>query len=138
MAVLPSILGVHIFQHHCYGCDEDETITRIITTSHDHHHACADCSCEKACHSCSEANDNHSHHQETDGACKHEFKKASLEAKITSGKFKIKAASIDLFLQSTIVAELVSDIKTPKQLQFDVIQNIPDEPSPEMNCVFLL
>ena len=138
MAILPSILGVHIFQHHCYGCDEDETITRIITTSHNHNHACEDCSCDKACHSCIEATGKHVHHHETDGACKHEFKKASLEGKITSGKYKIKVAAIDLFLQSTIVADLVSDNNTPKQLLFDVIQNIPDEPSPEMNCVFLL
>lgn len=138
MAILPSILGVHIFQHHCYGCEEDETITRIITTAHTHHHACSDCTCDKACQSCTETTGKHVHHHANEGTCKHQFKKAPLEGQTTSIKYKIEAASIDLLLHTAIIAEMVSENKISSHQQFDVIQKIPDEPSPEMNCVFLL
>ncbi|MBK3517411.1 hypothetical protein [Carboxylicivirga marina] len=138
VAILPSILGVHIFQHHCTGCDEDETITRIITTMHDHEHACSDCTCEHACQSCAEEVGNHVHHLPEDGACKHEFKKASFDAQTTAAKIKFEASAVDLLFNNNLYADVLSELDKPLRLHYDVIQKIPDEPSPEMNCVFLL
>lgn len=139
VAILPSVLGVHIFQHHCNGCDEDETITRIITTAHTHHHTCDNCSCaNSACQSCQELSGQHVHNQHQDESCQHQFKKASIEGQTAQVKFKIEAASVDLFSHTTLVSHWASDITLPTQLYLDVLQKIPDEPSPELNCVFLL
>jgi len=81
LAIMPSIFGIHIFQHQCNGCDENETITRIITTMHSHEHACNDCSCEQVCTSCeTHANElPQTHHHEHEGACKHQFKKGAYD-----------------------------------------------------------
>ncbi|MBR8537172.1 hypothetical protein KDU71_16500 [Carboxylicivirga sediminis] len=139
MAVLPSVLGVHIFQHHCNGCDENETITRIITTVHSHDHACSDCSCAHQCMTCQEETGQHVHHHASEeGSCKHDFKKASLLAKTNIGQIRFEAAALEVLFHEKFYAELkVSSYKTAKN-HYNVIQKVSNEPSPEMNCVFLL
>ncbi len=138
MAFVPSVLGVHIFQHQCVGCEEGETIARIITTLHTHDHACEDCSCENACTSCSHEQGKHIHHNTDTDTCKHQFKKASFEGQTQVADFKFIAEVIDLFHSTTVVADLLVTVNGSTLLFADVIQNIPDEPSPAMNCVFRL
>ncbi len=138
MAMLPSMFGVHIFRHHCLGCNENETVTRIFTTVHSHEHSCAGCTGEGCSHSCGEKTGNNTHQQTHDNSCKHDFKKASFEGQIAVVKFKLEADAIDLLFCNVLQTEvLVNNYQPPKQFS-NVILNIPDEPSPEKNCVFLL
>ncbi|MCT4644116.1 MAG: hypothetical protein N4A74_03950 [Carboxylicivirga sp.] len=132
VAILPSILGVHIFHHHCFGCEEDEAYARIITTSHSHEHACSDCECNEVCESCQ----THSHcHGAT---CEHQFKKASFDGKTPIVKYKFQANVIELFFSDNLMADVETINQLPTRLVYDAILKIPDDPSPEENCVFLL
>lgn len=139
LAILPSLLGVHIFQHHCTGCNQDETIARIITTMHSHEHDCTSCSCASTCQSCHNEVGKHIHHQASgEGSCQHDFKKASFEAQTNTVSFRIEATSLDLLFHAGFYTEVqLSYINTHKD-NCNVIHKIPDEPSPQMNCVFLL
>ncbi len=139
LAILPSVLGVHIFQHHCSACNEDETIARIITTTHSHEHDCASCSCASNCQSCHDEAGRHIHHHTSErGGCKHDFKKASLEAQTNAVKIRVEATSFDLLFHAGLYTEVYSFDHRPRNIDYDVILKIPDEPSPEKNCVFLL
>ena len=133
MAILPSILGVHIFHHQCNGCEENETFTRIITTAHSHDHACSECECDQVCTSCKE----HNHHSH-DEACQHQFKKASFDGKTTVAKFKFQAEVIELLDYNHLLADVVTINRIPSYIVDDAILKVPDDPSPEENCVFLL
>lgn len=136
LAMLPSVLGVHVFHHHCGGCNENETIARMLTTIHSHAHNCVDCTCHAQCQSCEEAL---GHTQdEHNNACQHDFKRATLEGKIAALKFKFQAETILLLYNSCFQSVLIDKEFKPQKDFCNVILNIPDEPSSEKNCVFLL
>ncbi|GEM_PF-4677026 len=135
LSILPSIFGIHVFKHYCLGCNEDEIITTVITTAHSHQHDCCDCNSEQPCKSCSEHNASHSHDE--DSTCQHQFKKADFEGKTPVVSFQFVAANIELFWNTFFANDYLIPNNNTKQY-CSVIQKIPDEPSPELNCVFLL
>lgn len=136
-AILPAMLGVHVFQSYCGGCNEVDVVTSIIATSHSHHHDCESCTCNVDCHACCDTEESHSHDEGCD-SCEHQFKKADFEAQISFNHFVLNVVDIDLLYASYVLNDELANAYLLKNKFSNVILNIPDEPSPEMNCVFLL
>jgi len=136
MAILPSMIGVHVFKHFCHGCHENSVVTTLITTTHSHSHDCSACLCSGACQDCHDESGRHVHHGENN--CKHQFAKVDFEGQTAQINFAFIAVEFDLLYSSELIAEMLSDYTNDKYRFLNVIQNIPDEPSPEKNCVFLL
>ncbi len=134
--MLPSVLGVHVFHHHCNGCEENETIARMLTTIHSHDHDCPACTCQVASQSSQEGVSHDIQHHDSD--CKHDFKKAAFEGQRADLKYKWQAEVIALNHFSWLPTDLLRGQFTPQKNFCYVILKIPDETSPEMNCVFLL
>ena len=136
LAILPSMIGVHVFRHFCYGCEESSVVTTLITTDHSHNHDCEDCLCAASCHDCHDDSGVHTHHGESN--CEHQYAIIDIEGQTAVINFSFQAVRFDLLYSSELVANLQYDNINEKHRLYNVILNIPDEPSPEKNCVFLL
>ncbi len=136
MAILPSVLGVHIFHHHCDACKENETIAQMFTPWHSHEHDCTDCTCHSYRPSDQDVVAHNTHEHAND--CERDFKRASFDGQIADLKIKFQADAI-LLLHNSYYQAKPWDIEYKPQRDFcNVILKIPDEPSPEKNCVFIL
>jgi len=136
LAILPSIIGVHVFKHFCNGCSHNDIVATFITTEHTHSHDCADCSCNEECHDYQDELGLRAHHDEN--SCDHQFKRMSIEGQIADVSFKFKAADIDLYDFTNLHVDLQCDNSLQKKWLFHIIRKVPDKPLPETNCVFLL
>lgn len=137
VSLLPSLIGVHVFEHYCSGCDKSDTVTTLITTVHDHHSSCSSCSYDEVCHSYSHETGRHIHH-EADDDCKHHFEIVNYDGQTVLAPFNFKATNFDLLYSTCLLNNFLSVNTNLRKGFVNVIQNIPDEPSSEMNCVFLL
>jgi len=136
LAILPSMIGVHVFKHFCNGCEESNVVTTLITTEHSHSHDCAGCECASSCHDCYDASGAHRHHDESN--CEHKYAIVDFDGQTAVINFSFVAVQFDLLYSSELIADLQSDNINDKYKLYNVIQSIPDKPLPEKNCVFLL
>ncbi len=136
-AILPSIIGINIFQHHCMSCNESELIATIASVSHEHEHDdCGSCHPEKGEKSCCNSQ---SESSEKDKCCTEEYRRVEVEANVASPQFVFKAAQVELIgLCKELIVPTDDLFLQSKRYFTNTVLKIPDEPSLEENCVFLL
>ena len=131
---------MNIFKHHCFTCNEYETIATVMKVSHEHTHTHADvmCCCSNQLNFCCKKVDS-KHTHLTSTCCTEEYKRVEVNATVFNQNITIKIAQIDLFQHVNIGDERgdVADSRSNKYLR-NVILYVPDEPSSVENCVFLL
>lgn len=129
MAILPYILGLYMFQHHCLDCNENETFARIVAAIQSHSQVCQSCSAEYGKQVCRKTEDE---------ACKYQLSKIDFNGRTTLDKVKIKVSAYDLLSHFTLFSNPFSEHSCFSKFYSNVIQFITDKPSAEWNCIFLL
>lgn len=137
--MIPALMGIHVFNHYCNACLKQEVTGSIIAPLHEHHHECAVCTCDDSCEICHDEHGNHKCHGEHSGDCQHEYLLFEYMGNLEARSFDLKIADFDLPYCSVLSDQSVQTYYTSfEQMYAHAILHIPDEPSPEQNCVFLL
>ncbi|MCU4176712.1 hypothetical protein [Carboxylicivirga sp. N1Y90] len=140
--MLPSLIGVNIFKHHCFSCNEYETVATIMKVEHEHMHSHGEatpCCCSHESMSCCESEEFQHEHFKGTSCCNEEYKRIEVNVTVFNSIQKNKVAEIDLFYPLDLHQHscLIADSKKSFFYQ-NVNLYVPDEPSLAENCVFLL
>lgn len=138
--MLPSFIGVNIFEHHCFSCNEYETVATIMKVEHEHMHSHGEatpCCCSHESSSCCKDEDSNLENFKS-SCCTEEYKRVEANVTIFNQNIKFKVAVIDLFEQIDLKKNFETVVSKTYYSYQNVNLHVPDEPSLAENCVFLL
>ncbi len=137
--MMPALLGIHVFNHYCSACLKSDVTASIISVVHEHKHDCTACCCDTHCSSCHDEQGNHKCHTNEPENCTYEYLMFTYMGNLEVRNLNLKVA--DFVLPFCVVSSdhLILRNKLPLELKYaHAVLHVPDEPSPEQNCVFLL
>jgi len=137
--MIPALVGIHIFNHYCNACLESDVSASIITSVHEHDHECSACACDDHCSTCHDEHGNHKHHNDEPDNCSYEYLMFKYKGNLEVRNFNIKVVDFELPYSVLPSDQLIVRKKLPAELNYArAVLHVPDDPSPEQNCVFLL
>lgn len=139
--MLPSLIGVNIFKHHCFSCNEFETIATIMTIDHGHNHVHAegvDACCSHDQNSC-QNNGNTDEELCSNESCDGEYERVDFNVTVFKFIQKLKVAEIDLLHKFDFqIRELLLAYSKQNYLFQNVDLQLSEEPCLARYGVFLL
>jgi len=137
--MIPALLGIHIFNHYCNACLKSDVTVSIISSDHEYTHECPACTCDAHCPACHDKFGNHKCHNDDPENCTHEYLMFKYMGNLEVRNFSLKVVAFALPFKVLLPDLLISSNKLPIELKYArAVLQVPDDPSPEQNCVFLL
>jgi len=137
--MIPALVGIHIFNHYCNACLESDVTASLISSVHTHTHECTACTCDVHCSSCHDEFGNHKCHNDEPENCTHEYLMFKYMGNLEVRNLSLKVVPFTLPFKVLFQDLIISINKLPVELKYArAVLQVPDDPSPEQNCVFLL